>query len=105
MNFAKLDRQIVLRRNTPSQDALGEVVNVWSDFLSCFAQRLSRPGREFFSSSKVVNESRVYFVIRHAEGIDPQQQVVDGEKTYEITDVLYSDKRGESIQLECKEIV
>lgn len=102
MKFSKLDRYITIKRNTPTQDALGEAVNVWADFVSCFAQRLSRPGREFFQASKVVNESRVYFMIRHVEGITAQMQVVDGDDTYEITDVLYSERRNESIQLEAK---
>lgn len=105
MKFAKLDRYITIRRNTPTQDAIGEAADVWTDFLSCFAHRTSRPGREFFQSTRVVNEARTYFVIRHtAAAISPQMQIVDGAARYEITDVLYSDKRGESIQLECKVI-
>jgi len=105
MKFSKLDRYITIRRNTPTRDSLGEAIDAWSEFACCFAQRLPRSGREFFQASKVVNESRVYFLTRHVEGISPQMQVVDGSKTYEITDVLYSEKRNESVQIECKEVV
>jgi len=105
MKFAQLDRYITVQTNTPAQDSLGEVVDGWTDFVSCFAQRTSRPGREYFQASKVTNESLFYYLIRHNEGITAQMQIVDGTKTYQITDVMYSEKRNESMQLACKEVV
>lgn len=105
MDFSKLDRYITIQQATLTQDEVNEALPTWAPFVSCFAQRSSRPGREFIEAGRTVSESRVYFIIRHQDGITAQMRILDGNQTFEILDVRYSDKRGDSIQLDCREIV
>lgn len=104
MDFAKLDRRISILQKTVSQNDIGEEVAGYSVLHHCWAARQSRPGREFIDAGRIVSDDRVYFHIRHLNAIDTTCKVQDGSEQFDILDVQYSAKRGESITLGCKRV-
>lgn len=104
MDFSRLDRQITIQQKTISRNEVGEEVQSWSTFATCFAQRLSRPGNEFYEAGKINSEELVYFLIRHVDGLDTAMRVLDGSLVYDLTSIGYSEQRRSSIQLSCKRV-
>src|SRR5688500_17276544 len=103
MDFSQLDQRISIKQATNTLDALGEAVATWNTLIECYSKQTSRPGKEYFQAGRVFNERNDYFLIRHRSGITPTMRVFTSDGTaYEITDILTSDKRGESMTLVTK---
>jgi SPP1 family predicted phage head-tail adaptor len=96
-----LDTLITIQSRTVTQNSVGEAVETWTDTAYMHAHKSSRSGREFYSASRTVAEDAVFFTIRHMDGLDSTMRVLHGADTYNITAVRYSEKRRESIELQC----
>jgi SPP1 family predicted phage head-tail adaptor len=99
---ATLDTLITIQSRTVAQNTVGEAVETWNDLASTYAHKSSRSGREFYSASRTVAEDAVFFLIRHMDGLDSTMRVIHGADTYDITAIRYSEKRRESIELQCR---
>ncbi|MGJ5817042.1 phage head closure protein [Paludibaculum fermentans] len=99
-----LDTLITIQSRTVSQNQIGEAVDTWADTAHTYAHKSSRSGREFYSASRTVAEDAVFFTIRHMDGLDSTMRVLHGSDAYDITAIRYSEKRRESIELQCRKV-
>lgn len=102
LNAGILDTLISIQSKTTTPNDIGEAVEVWTDIAYVHAHKSSRSGREFYSASRIVAEDAVFFTIRHIDNLTSAMRIVHGADTYDITSIRYSEKRRESIEIQCR---
>lgn len=71
MRAGKLDREIVIERNTPTRDSYGASIEGWATLATVWARKLEESGKEFFSADQVVADQKVVWRIRWPDGFTP----------------------------------
>jgi SPP1 family predicted phage head-tail adaptor len=99
-----LDTLITIEQSTEIQNAVGEPIAVWTEFCKAYAAKSYRTGKEFFQAGRTVAEGTVHFTIRHIDGITTKMRVSHDGVLYNILFVKLSNKRRESIELECTQV-
>lgn len=99
-----MDRRISLQTKQVTLNTVGDEIITWVPVAEVWAQKLYRPGREFFAAGRTIAEELVYFVCRFRDDVVPNDRLIDGTEQYDITSVTYDDTRKHLMQLACKRL-
>jgi len=80
--------EIVISKQTVTQDAYGGAVITWTTFATVRASKKDITGREFLAASATQNSVQTKFVIRLLAGVLPSMRVTHGADIYNIEAVL-----------------
>lgn len=87
----RLNRRIVLQRNTPAQDAYGTPIESWATIATVWAARATLDNtsafKEQFSSDVTIGVLPVVWRIRYRSDIDNLCRVTYGGNSYDILGV------------------
>ena len=67
MNIALLNVKISIQKNTAAVDEIGNHINEWEEFFSCFATVNGEGGSEKSAAGLVVVESDISFTVRYCK--------------------------------------
>jgi len=88
MQAGRLDRQIVIKKATSTQNSYGEQALGWSDLVTLWAQVRPLAGRELFSAQQVRAEIDTEFVLRHTTVVRPDMLISYGGLDYDIHSII-----------------
>jgi SPP1 family predicted phage head-tail adaptor len=92
MGAGQLNTVITFRRNTPTKDSTGQMIDSWADAFSVYAEKITEGGREFYAAQKRNAEVTAVYRIRFRRGIDTKMRVRHGCDEYEILPPLVDEK-------------
>lgn len=84
MEIGKLDRRVVIRSYTETQDAYGESIKTFSDLATVWAKYVGLSGRENYNTDQRMASFDAKFIIRYRSNITPQHKIVFDGATYDI---------------------
>jgi len=80
MRAGRLDRRIVIQKDTPTRSATGAEKQAWSTLATVWAEKRHVAGGETFRGVQVVAKATLAFVIRHRTDVTTKMRVsYDGE--------------------------
>jgi SPP1 family predicted phage head-tail adaptor len=85
----RMDRRIIIEQwgeDSPAFNSYGEPSGSWTTFITCWAQKRDRSGREFFVSG-TVSEATVIFRIRYVSGINTKMRISYDSEYYNILSI------------------
>lgn len=105
MQAGKLNRRITIQQLTTGQDAAGQPVQTWTDFLVRIPARvLDVSSGQYLAADQTDNLVQTKISIRAHAGVVPAMRVIEGQtpyiNTYTIDAVLGQDKRSQLLM--CK---
>lgn len=101
MIITKLWARITIQRPVSTQDAIGQPVHQWVDFLNTYADARHLRGMESLRADQVTPTTRASFRIRYKGGINTTMRVLFNGSAYNIRAVLPQGRR-EVIDLACE---
>ncbi|WP_412178370.1 phage head closure protein [Rhizobium sp. PL01] len=85
MRAGKLDRRVTIRRMTGTvANEFNEVVEVWADVATVWAQQRPNRGSERFAAEQQAGTAVMTFHIRHRSDVTVMDRLVYEGRTYEI---------------------
>ena len=98
----RLDRYVVIKSVSVSQDSIGQAIETFSTFASVWAERRDIRGSERFEAQQVLPMRISTFRIPWMTGIRENMRLVDSDgSTYQIKGVA-EDQRRNWIELTCE---
>jgi SPP1 family predicted phage head-tail adaptor len=85
--IGKLDRQIVIQRNTPTRDSEGGLVDSWANLRTIWASKEDRGGGKSFRAGAYRPETDTVFTIYYTENLTEQDRIVYRSKNYSILSI------------------
>ncbi len=105
MEAGRLHDLVSLQENTPTRDAGGAPVDVWTDLLTApaiWADVEPLSGREFLEAARVNAEITHRIRVRYRSDLTERMRIVLGTRIFDILAVLEMDRRRE-LHLMCRE--
>lgn len=93
MRVGKLDRPIVIESASLVQDGMGQEIQTWTTFHSCYARWQPMTGYERFKASGTHAVDTGKFTIRYKDGVLPTMRVSFDSKYYKITGIAEVPRR------------
>lgn len=102
MDVALLNRKIKVQKNTVVVDAIGNHINEWVDFYSCYA----KSPNENTSAGTVVDNTKADFTIRWCKAVSEftsdKYRVVYADEIYNILGIDHQNFKKKSVKLKCQ---
>lgn len=86
MSIGRMDRQIVIEQNTPTQDAAGQPIESWATLATVWAEYLPVSGREFWQAKQVNAQAVANFRIHYRSDVTRKMRLTSEGDTYDIVD-------------------
>ena len=84
----ELDRLVIFKQNTPTQNDFGELENVWSTLDTVWASVRPAKQEEKFSFEQSAAFEQTVFVVRYQERLkDYELQIIHDGKTFDVTGI------------------
>lgn len=83
----KLDRQIVIERQTETVAASGAVSNTWAPVVTVRAELVQRSADEYLTGYGEAETSSAVFRIRYLAGVTTADRVIFDGNTYDIDEI------------------
>lgn len=96
---ARLNKRVLLQVQGSEQDAVGQPMDVWANFVTdtpdgkIAAEVRDVSGREFVAAGATQNQVLTTITIRYRAGVLPKMRVLYGADIYRIEAVLGQDQR------------
>jgi len=102
MHAGSLNQRITIQQPSPSVDALGQRVEIWTDVDTVWASARPLRGREFFAAGQVQSEAAVEFGIRYRADLTGAMRVLwRGVPHALVADPMDVDGRTKELKLLC----
>jgi SPP1 family predicted phage head-tail adaptor len=100
-----LRHQVILQSKTEGRDAVGGVVEAWSDVATVWASVEPLDGKEFFAAERVNADATTRIRMRYRAGVTPVMRAVYGARIFDIQNVINVDERNRELRLMVREVV
>jgi SPP1 family predicted phage head-tail adaptor len=105
MQAGKLNKRVTPQSPSSAQDANGELVPGWTNFISGDNPKVSASikdisGREFVAAGATQNETTTSIVVRYRAGYKKSMRIIYEDDVYNVLEVLGQDKT--ELTLMCK---
>ena len=94
MSIGRMDRQIVIEQNTPTQDSAGQPIDSWATLATVWAEFLPAGGREFWQAKQVNAETVASFRIHYRSDVTRKMRLTFAGDTYDIVDAAEDRRFG-----------
>ncbi len=94
MSIGRMDRQIVIEQNTPTQDSVGEEIESWATLATVWAEYLPVGGREFWAARQINAETVANFRIHYRSDVTRGMRLTFDGDTYDIVDANEDRRMG-----------
>lgn len=105
MNIAKLNQRIQIQKAVSKTDEVGNVIQQWQDFYSCFASVNTAGGKER-QKGDTEEQHSVFFTIRFCNKLSEisavDYRIVFREKTYNIVQIDFADYDGKTVKIKAE---
>ena len=91
---------------TQSKDASGGVQEVWTDFVTRWAEPRPMGGREYYAAQQVASTDRMGFKLRYDEQtalINTKHRILYGTRDFDIESITNVDEQNRDLILICTE--
>ena len=106
MDIGLLNTRITIQKNTVVSDSIGNRINQWSDYYSCFATVGGEGGSETAVAGLKVDDSDISFSVRYCLKAsvvnNTEYRVVFQGEIYNILFVDHMNYKKKSMKLKCK---
>ena len=107
MDVALLNQKILVQKNEVTVDAIGNHLNQWVDFYSCYATIGGESPNESTAAGTVVDNTKAYFTVRWCKAVseitsDGYRVVYADEKIYNILGIDHQNFKKKSVKLKCQ---
>lgn len=91
MDIAKMNVRIIIQKNETMIDAIGNHINNWTDYYSCWATASGQTGSEKDDAGQTLEDDRMDFTVRYsfetAAVISTKYRILLGNRIYNIDHV------------------
>jgi len=105
MNIGLLNIRIMIQKNTPTSDEIGNDMAVWSDYYSCAATGGNESGTESEKAGQTVDNEMIAFTVRYCDKTKNLNatgyRVVFGDEIYDITHIDHMNFKRKSVKIWC----
>ena len=105
MRAGQLRHRLELQENTPTRNAVGEEVAVWSTIERFYGSIEPLSGREFLNAQASAAEMSHRIRRRYKAGITPDHRIRFGERLFDINVVINIDERSRELEILVKEAI
>lgn len=106
MKISLLNERIELQKSNVEVDDIGNHINVWSKYYSCYATISSESPIEQTSSGAIWDESKIDFTIRYSKEVSNISsigyRVLFRDSIYEIEGIDHMNYKKKCLKLHCK---
>ena len=106
MDVALLNQKILVQKNEVTVDAIGNHLNQWVDFYSCYATISGESPNESAAAGTVVDNTKVDFTVRWCKAVSEitsdGYRVVYADEIYNILGIDHQNFKKKSVKLKCQ---
>ena len=108
MDIAHLNVKITIQKNTVTVDDIGNHVNTWTDWYSCYAAISGESPKEDTAAGVVVDSGKIDFTVRWCGNISAmtadKYRVVYSGDIYNILGIDHMNFKKKSVKLKCQKV-
>ena len=106
MDVALLNQKILVQKNEVTVDAIGNHLNQWMDFYSCYATISGESPNESTSAGMVVDNNKAYFTVRWCKAVSESTadnfRILYAGEIYNILGIDHQNFKKKSVKLKCQ---
>ena len=106
MDVALLNQQILVQKNEVTVDAIGNHLNQWMDFYSCYATISGESPNESTSAWAVVDNTKADFTVRWCRAVSEitadNFRILYAGEIYNILGIDHQNFKKKSVKLKCQ---
>ena len=106
MNIALFNVKITIQKNTVIVDEIGNHINEWSDFHTCFATVNGENSSEKSSAGGTWEETDITFTIRYCKALDnisaERYRVIFNGSVFNIVSIDHLNYKRKCLKIRCK---
>ena len=91
MNIGAMNVRIKIQKNIVTSDAIGNHLNAWEDYFSCWATASGQSGDEGLTAGQTVDTDKLDFTVRYSSetaAVSPgTHRIIMGDRIYNIDHV------------------
>ena len=103
-NAGRLNTSITLQGKSGGPDSFGQVIPVYSDVSTIYAEVMQKTSKEFYLAQKVYASVTMVFKTNYQNGVDALLRVKFGNRYFEILGVDNVEQRNICLLIIAKEI-
>ena len=108
MDVALLNQKILVQKNEVTVDAIGNHLNQWVDFYSCYATISGESPNESTSSGTVVDNTKADFTVRWCRAVSEitadNFRIFYAGEIYNILGIDHQNFKKKSVKLKCQKV-
>ena len=108
MDIALLNTKVIFQKQNVSVDEVGNHINVWGDYYSCFATISGEGGGETFNAAEINDHSDISFTVRYcnrAAAVDTlSYRIMCGDDIYDILAIDHMSNKKQSLKFRCQKV-
>ena len=108
MDVALLNQQILVQKNEVTVDAIGNHLNQWVDFYSCYATISGESPNESTSAGAVVDNTKADFTVRWCRAVSEitadNFRILYAGEIYNILGIDHQNFKKKSVKFKCQKV-
>lgn len=108
MKISLLNERILIQRHVITQDEIGNQMNEWLDYFSCFATISGESPKDINQDSFVRDDSAISFIIRYSKETElvnsTQYRIMFRDTIYQIEGVDHMNYKKKLLKLHCRRV-
>lgn len=108
MDVALLNQQILVQKNEVTVDAIGNHLNQWMDFYSCYATISGESPNESTSAGAVVDNTKADFTVRWCRAVSEitadNFRILYAGEIYNILGIDHQNFKKKSVKFKCQKV-
>ena len=108
MDVALLNQQILVQKNEVTVDAIGNHLNQWMDFYSCYATISGESPNESTSAGAVVDNTKADFTVRWCRAVSEitadNFRILYAGEIYTILCIDHQNFKKKSVKFKCQKV-
>lgn len=106
MNIALFNVKITVQKSTVTVDKIGNHINEWSNFHTCFATISGESGSEKSSAGGIWEETDISFTIRYCKALDKisaeRYRIIFNGSVFNIVSIDHLNYKRKFLKIRCK---
>lgn len=108
MDIALLNVRIAIQKNTVMVDNIGNHINTWTDWYSCYATVSGESPKEDTAAGVVIDSGKMDFTVRWCVNISEmtadKYRVVYGGDIFNVLGIDHMNFKKKSVKLKCRKV-